>query len=247
LYFFVFFIHFVLLKFVFYEREKMTTKDFIMFGDALDTLMREKRVTNKGLSERLQDTFGYKISKESIAKYRNNDRTPNPVLIGYMADVLDVTTDFLLGIETKAVVTVPVIGLVSCGDKPSNFLYSVKKTAYYNGVDFNSDMYCLIANGSSMSPEIETRDEIICNPRVEPVSGDLVHYKINGENCVKVLWIDNEANIIQLIPYKITDDFKTTTIRMDDDRYDDLVMAKVVGINKITFDNRQSRLSLIGR
>ncbi len=218
-----------------------------MFGDALDTLMKERKVTNKALSQMLDDVYGYKIGKDSIAKYRNNDRTPNPVLIGYIAEALKVSTDFLLGVQAKAVVTVPVLGITSCGEKPSSFIYELKKTAYYNGSDFNSDMYCVVANGNCMSPEIENRDEIICNPRVEPVSGDLVHYKASGEDAVKVLWIDKDANILQLIPYKQNDSFKTVTYRMDDERFEDLRLSKVVGINKITFDNRKSRLSLVGR
>lgn len=218
-----------------------------MFGDALDTIMKERKITSKALSEMLLDRYGYKSSKESIAKYRNNDRRPNPVLIGHIADMLNVSTDYLLGIKSKAVVTVPVIGVVSCGSDPSDFLHSVKKTAYYNGEDFNSDMYALIANGSNMSPEIENRDEIICNPRVEPKSGDLVHYKDNGRSCIKVLWIDEDAHLLQLVPYKQTENFKTTTFRMDDERFSDLAMTKVVGINKVTFDNRDSRLKLIGR
>lgn len=218
-----------------------------MFGDALDNIMKDRKITNKALSETLQNTYGYKVSKESIAKYRNNDRRPNPVLIGYIADILNVSTDFLLGVDRKVVNTVPVIGLASCGEKPSNFLYFIKKTAFYNGDDFNSDLYAVIANGSAMAPEIETRDEVICNPRSEPVSGDLVYYKIGSENGIKVLWIDDEANIVQLIPYKQSEDFKTTTFRKDDERFSDLSLTKVVGINKITFNNHESRLAMIGR
>lgn len=218
-----------------------------MFGDSLDKIMKERKITSKALSKTLQDRFGYKIGKESIAKYRNNDRSPNPVLIGYIANILNVSTDFLLGVDSKVVPTVPVIGLASCGEIPSKFLHIDKKTVNYNGDGFNKDMYCVIANGNAMSPEIENMDEIICNPAEEPVSGDLVHYKIGGESAVKVLWIDEDADLVQLIPYKQSDYFRTTTYRKEDKDFNDLSMTKVVGINKITFDNQQSRLALIDR
>lgn len=225
----------------------MTLGAINMLGDILDGVMREQKITSKKLSELIYDTFGYTISKESIAKYRKNERKPPPELIKYISDILHISTDYLLGQEKKPVVSVPIRGSASCGGNEINYLQERGKTAFYGGDNYNPDMYSVIAVGDCMAPDIENGEEVICNPRLAPESGDLVHYKIGEENAIKVLWIDEEANLIQFIPYTQTDNFKTKTIRMDDDEYKDLEIARVVAINKIGLNNKTSRLKMIGR
>lgn len=219
------------------------------FGSRLNFVMKENKITNKYMSELLSETYDYSISKESIAKYRNDERTPEPVLIKYLSDILSVSTDYLLGIDKRQAKTVPVIGVVSCGGDQSvtNLPTEQKRTAYYNADEHNGSMYCIIANGNGMSPEIDDRDEVICNPKITPSSGDLVHYKIGEENAIKILFIDEEAHLIQLVPYNITENFKATTIRMDDERFHDIIMSKVVAVNKLTHNHKEHRLKMIGR
>jgi SOS-response transcriptional repressor LexA len=98
-----------------------------------------------------------------------------------------------------------------------------------------------------MSPEIEDGDQVICDPTAEILNGDIVHYRIGGESAIKVYVKDEEAFIVQFIPYNTTDNFKTKTIRLDDDLVEQLYIAKVVAINKVKFNNRNARLRLIGR
>lgn len=225
----------------------MTKRLENMFGDILDSVMREQKMTSKRLSELIYESYGYKISKESITKYRKNDRTPSPELIGYISDILHISTDYLLGQEKKPVASVPIRGSASCGGNEISYLQERGKTAFYGGDNYNPDMYAVIAVGDCMAPDVENGEEVICNPRIAPESGDLVHYKIGNENAIKVLWIDEEANLIQLIPYTQNDDFKIKTIRMDDEDYKDLELSKVVAINKIGLNNKNSRLKMIGR
>lgn len=226
----------------------MMIKSTESFGTRLNYVMKEKKITNKAMSELLIETYNYSISKESIAKYRNDERTPEPVLIKFMSDILSVSTDYLLGIDSKPATTVPIIGVASCGGNNNmTRLPTDKKTAYYNSKGHNKSMYCVIANGDAMSTEIDNGDEVICNPLETPEHGDIVHYRLGEENAIKILCIDEEANIVQLVPYTPTDKFKTTTIRMDDELYSDLVMSKVVAVNKLTSDHKASRLKLIGR
>ena len=98
-----------------------------------------------------------------------------------------------------------------------------------------------------MAPEIEDGDEIICNPDIEPKNGDMVHYKLFGESAIKVYFFDEEVNIVQFIPYNPSENFKTKTIRLDDDIANELKISKVVAVNKLKFNNRLSRLKLIGK
>lgn len=229
------------------QGDKMMILSSKTFGERLNFIMKENKITNKAMSELLSENYNYSISKESIAKYRNDERTPEPLLIKFLSDILSVSTDYLLGIDEKPATTVPIIGVASCGGKDLTRPLSNKKSAYYNADKFNSSMFCVIARGNGMSPEVDDGDEVICDPLETPVHGDLVYYKYNGENAIKVLTIDEEANIVQLVPYTSTDNFKTTTVRMDDETYSDLIMTKVVSVNKLKFTQNDSRLKMIGR
>lgn len=60
------------------------------FAETLDQKMEESKCTNKSLAEKLT-LMGRRISKESIAKYRKGDRTPDPETISYIAEALGVT------------------------------------------------------------------------------------------------------------------------------------------------------------
>ena len=64
----------------------------------------------------------------------------------------------------------------------------------------------------------------------------------------KVLVIDNDAYIVQFVPYNSSDSFKTRTIKLDDEEsMSKLTYHKVVSVNKLKFNNRAARLKLIGR
>ena len=153
----------------------------------------------------------------------------------------------LLDDAIKSVSKVPIRGETSCGSATSNSNQERGKTCNYNGEFFHTDLYCVIACGESMSPEIEDGDEIICDPRVTAVHGDLVHYTIHGESAVKLYTIDEDAHLLQFVPYNLSPDFKVRTIRLDDEEVSDLTVVKVVSVNKLKFNNRAARLKLIGR
>lgn len=218
-----------------------------MSTSILRKTIKENGYTYKSLSEKLSNDFQYKISKESIAKYADGSRTPEPKLLVHLSEILGQSVDYLLGVEKTSVNQIPITGTASCGSTDINHLQELGKTAPYNGDFFTNDLYCVIASGDSMAVDIEDGDEVICDPNVKPVSGDMVHYQIGGESAIKILWVDEEANIIQLIPYNPSNDFKTVTIRLDDEMANDLKMAKVVAVNKLKLNNRAARLRLIGR
>lgn len=150
--------------------------------------------------------------------------------------------------DKKPVARIPVVGTTSCGSPDINMSYDNSRTCYYNGEYYKESLYCVIANGDSMSPEIEDGDEIVCDPDVKPQHGDIVHYTIGDESAVKVYVEDKEAYIVQFIPYNGNEHFKTKTVRLDDeDTMRELKISKVVAVNKLKFNNRNSRLRLIGR
>lgn len=213
--------------------------------------IKDKKLTNQDLIDRLFNDFGIEITIDGIKAYRRKDskiRTPSLEKLTAFSKILDISVDELAGIKTTPVKQVPIIGGTSCGAADINYSQEENKKANYNGEFWTSDLYCVIANGDSMSPEIEDGDEIIIDPRVKPVHGDMVHYKIDGESAVKLLTRDEEAYIMQFIPYNQSEDFKIKTVRLDDkETLDRLSIHKVVSVNKLKYNNRLARLRLIGR
>jgi len=160
-----------------------------------------------------------------------------------------VTIDFLKGREEeKEVKAVPIVANTSCGACDVSTLQDFNKKSYVSRRNWKKSLYSLIACGDSMSSEINDGDELIVDPEIKPANGDIVHYKIDDESAVKVLVIDNEAHIMQFVPINSTDNFKTKTIRLDDeDTLNRLEVHKVISIIKTKVNNRAARLKMIGR
>jgi repressor LexA len=217
------------------------------FHERLNLAIRESGITNKRLSEMLNDDYNIVISKESIGKYRNGQRTPSPAFIKAVTEITRVSGNYLLGYDTKEVKQIPIVGSASCGNSEYDVFQDSSMKANYNGEYWNKDLYCVIASGDSMASEIEDGDEIICDPNVSIQNGDIVHYQINGESAIKIYNKDEHNHLIELIPYNSTNNFKTRVIRLESDELNDLKIAKVVAINKLKFNNRTARLKQVGR
>ena len=86
------------------------------FSVNFDELMRKRKVTSKALSITLEK-MGYKISPESISKYRRGERTPNPEFIKLVTKILKTDSNALLGVELNIDVErlIAIVGYVSCG------------------------------------------------------------------------------------------------------------------------------------
>ena len=190
------------------------------------------------------------IGRSSLAQYESGIYKPNIETLSMMAKHLNIDISELIGEKEshRDVKLVPVIGTASSGGTEINHLQDENKKAYYNGDFWKQSLYCVIANGDSMSPEIDDGDEVIIDPDVPCQHGDMVYYKIDDESAIKVLAIDKEAHIMQFVPYNSSENFKTKTIRLDDEEtIERLTYHKVVSVNKLKFNNRAARLKLIGR
>lgn len=211
------------------------------FGERLKRILKEKNITNKELSEYLE------VSRGLITHWCNDIRNPNPRQLEKITEFLRIDASNLIGQE-KSVKPVPIIGTASCGGCDINHLQENGRTAFYNGEFWKSSLYCVIANGDSMSPEIDDGDEVIIDPDVKCQHGDMVYYKIDAESAIKVLVIDKEAHIMQFVPYNPNECFKTKTVRLDDEEtLNKLIYHKVVSVNKLKFNNRAARLKMINR
>lgn len=213
-------------------------------GSKIKEILDFKGIKQKKFAEMINETT------VNVNRYINEQRQIPNSLLPTIAKELNISIDELLDGEIieRKVSLVPVIGTASCGGTEINHLQDENKKAYYNGDFWKQSLYCVIANGDSMSPEIDDGDEVIIDPDVPCQHGDMVYYKIDDESAIKVLAIDKEAHIMQFVPYNSSETFKTKTIRLDDEEtIERLTYHKVVSVNKLKFNNRAARLKLIGR
>lgn len=221
-------------------------------GERLSEIMKEKGFTTLEMINLLKDRYDIDITIDTMKSYRRKggkNAIPPLDKLNAISEILGVSIDELNGkLTTSSVKMIPITGNASCGAVELNTLQDFSKKASYNGDFWNESLYCVIANGDSMSPEIDNGDEVIIDPNVKPITGDMVLYRLDDEFAIKVLVIDEDAHMMQFVPYNSNPDFKTRTIRMDDeDTMNRLIIHKVVSVNKLMFNNRASRLRMIGR
>ena len=65
----------------------------MMIGERISREMKEKHITQREMAA----TVG--ITELTMSRYINNERVPSATVIGEIAKILDVTTDYLIGID----------------------------------------------------------------------------------------------------------------------------------------------------
>lgn len=190
--------------------------------------------------------------------FRSAKNKPEIEKIKVLAEILEVPfnelaiiddniKDEILG-EYSQVRFVPIVGEASCGLPITNQCQEYNKNTYISSNYWHKKLYAVRACGDSMAPEIQNGDEVICDPDEIIISGDIVHYKINGEDAIKVFFDNKELGALEFIPFNPNDVFKTKVIRKDnEDEINNLTMAKVIRINKVDFNNRLARLKIVRR
>ena len=79
-------------------------RDFFFYNVSMEESLHARlkaKMKEKGLSQR-QLSLKTGISEAAICKYVSGARTPHIEIIGKIAEVLGVTSDYLLGIEKKS-------------------------------------------------------------------------------------------------------------------------------------------------
>lgn len=189
------------------------------FSSNLRKIMDSKNLTG----EKLGELVG--VGKSTVINWANGSRFPKENHIREIARALNVKYDdlFVNGNEIQTKV-IPLIGKSSCG---------IPKEYDLNGYDpipvpidiYREGMYCVEADGDSMSPKINNGDIVYCDPQKQIDSGNIVHYWIDGESGIKRYKINEAGTIISLIP--INTEYDIITIHCDENV--DLRMARIVG------------------
>ncbi|WP_169780162.1 LexA family transcriptional regulator [Campylobacter curvus] len=228
------------------------------FNKVLFKKAKEKKGISYSQLAQMLTERGQEITVDGINFwFRDSKNKPEIEKIKVIAEILEVPFNELAIIddeikegilgEYSEVKFVRIVGEASCGMPITSNFQDKNRYTYCSSNIWHKDLYGLIASGDSMLPDIEDRDEVICDPNAPITSGDIVHYKFLEEEAIKIFYDNKELKALEFIPYNQSDTFKTKFVRYDDENFNELTMAKVIRINKVSLNNRKSRLRLVGK
>lgn len=214
--------------------------------DKLNSLLSER---GRGAKAKLAKYLN--VPPAYITRWSDNSYVENlPVnLYPKVAEFFNINPSYFLdtkeSVKLANIKVVPIVGNSSCGIPDYNSYQSTDETTYCNEEIWNNEIYALYASGDSMLDLISDGDILLCDPKADVLSGDIVHYQIyGGESAIKVYRKRDDIGVIELIP--LNKNFKTLSFRLDDPVLDTLKMVKVININKSIENGRSERLRNLG-
>lgn len=213
--------------------------------------LKRHKMTYSDLAEVMVKN-GIEIGEQAIKMWflRKNPSNPELDKVKFISEYFKIPIEELVEqdifLTKNNVRRVPIVGATSCGKSESNS-YQGRDSIYVSSDEYNEHLYALIACGDSMEPEIEDGDTLLCDPNVEIINGDLVHYTLYGESAVKVYYYDEKKEILSLIPINQAPFFQTKNILKTDEAYNEIKLAKVVHISKDVTNGRKRRLRGLGK
>ena len=125
------------------------------------------------------------ISQPAYAKYELGTATPNPDTLSLLANILQVSVDYLLGNSTVSTrdgyIRIPVLGRVAAGipiDAIEEIIdwEDISATAATDGEYFG-----LVIKGRSMEPKISDGDTVIVRKQPDVRDGEIAVVLVNGD------------------------------------------------------------------
>ncbi len=125
------------------------------------------------------------ISQPAYAKYELGTATPNPDTLSLLANILQVSVDYLLGNSTVSTrdgyIRIPVLGRVAAGipiDAIEEIIdwEDISATAAADGEYFG-----LVIKGRSMEPKISDGDTVIVRKQPDVRDGEIAVVLVNGD------------------------------------------------------------------
>jgi transcriptional regulator with XRE-family HTH domain len=212
----------------------------VTFGEKLKIARKKKNLSQDMLAKLVG------VSRVAITNFEGNKNTPTYSNLKKLSLILE--EEFAEVKNELPMSPVPIMANTSCGATQVSSFQLENEFSYIREDKWNKDLYCVIANGESMFPLIHDQAEVIINPLIEPVNGNLVLYRLDDESAIKVLVVEEEAYMMQFVPINPREDFKTKTIRLDDeDTLERLTIHKVHRVINPDANNKEAILKMIGR
>lgn len=168
-----------------------------MFCERLKKMRIEKNLTQTEIAKMIY------ISQPAYSKYEMGTASPNPETLKKLAEVLNVSVDYLIGNdvppEHPGYVRIPVLGRVAAGI-PIDAIEEVIDWEDISVDEVGSGEYFgLQIQGQSMEPKISDGDVVIVRRQPDVDSGDIAVVLVNG-NDATVKRIKKSPQGVTLIP-----------------------------------------------
>lgn len=205
----------------------------------LQTRLRELRkrnnLTQSDMAKLLREKYKLKTDRVMISKWETGFQTPEIYTISRIAELFNVSIDFLNGStekESPADVTtynpvvhkIPVLGYISAGLP----LYADEHIEDYTYTERNggAEYFALRVKGDSMNAA-QINDGNMVIVRVQPVieNGEIAVVRVNGDNAT-VKRFKKDGNVVQLIPQSYNPEHQIQIYDLKDTQIE--IIGKVV-------------------
>lgn len=136
------------------------------------------------------------MNRVAISNYEKGKNNPTHNNLLKLSTILGVD---LLGNTEKTSMTIPIIGLASCGIPKEFDLENYEKLPIRDNF-YKARMYAIEAEDNSMAPKINNGDIVYCSQDDGIQNGSIVHYTYKGESGIKKYKVNEAQNTISLIP-----------------------------------------------
>ena len=152
------------------------------------------------------------VSQQAYAKWETGKATPNPETISLLANLFNVSTDYLLGYsqETKRKgVSIPILGKVVAGIP----IEAVEEILDYEEITpelaKTGAFFALKIQGSSMEPKLSDGDIVIIKQQNNVENGEIAVVLVNGQDATvkQIIKHDNGIFLHGFNPSVYTDAF----------------------------------------
>ena len=148
-------------------------------------LLRQCRKQKHMSQEELASLLG--VTQQAVGKWESGKSSPDPTTVAKLAEILDTTADYLLGLFFGSYVysLIPVIGTVKAGY--GALAYEEDYGKEYARVKDPSSYFYLVVRGDSMEPRIHDGDLALVHRQDTLENGDLgvLIYGDEGEGTLK--------------------------------------------------------------
>ncbi|MGN1250748.1 MAG: LexA family protein [Candidatus Spyradocola sp.] len=171
---------------------------------SISQIIREMRL-KKGISQK-ELAAKLHVHQTAVSQWENGRTSPDNELLSKIADVFDISVDYLLGREnaelsspTDLYVKIPVLGEVQAGLP----MEAIENILDYEEINFalstTGEYFGLQIRGSSMEPRMIEGDVVIVRKQEDAESGDTVVVLVNGDDAT-VKKLKKMPDGIMLIP-----------------------------------------------
>ncbi len=171
-------------------------------GDRIKNLRKERHLTQSELMDILRNKYDMKTDRVMISKWETGFQTPHIDTLKILAEVLEVSADFLLtGVEnihpefseesTIPVKKIRMLGSIACGTPI--FCNEEYEYVLATGNNANAD-FCLTARGDSMiNARIADGDIVFIKQQSTVENGEIAAVVIGDEATLKRVYKTNDG------------------------------------------------------